>query len=103
MDTEGARPMSDDRQRQQALAAVDTSRQWAARLLAAANHPTMKHEIGLAIEHLDETVRLLNHKDEQHGDATYAIIDMTLEEASARLTAVEQALEKYGPDAMLIG
>ena len=89
---------SELRRNQIASARVDASR-----LMAAANHDTMKQQVRLAERDLTEAEMWLQHDNIDVRPYVLAIVDMLIRLASARLQAVNMGLQTYGPDAMLIG
>lgn len=75
----------------------------ALRQLTRARHTVMKHQISLADRDLEVGLAWLGEKDADSNASILAFVDLTIDLASWRLELVKNALDKYGPNAMLIG
>ena len=75
----------------------------AARLLATAKHQTMQEQVRLASRDLDEGLRWLREDNFDARLPFHRIVDLTIDLANWRLNMVSDALQKYGPDAMVFG
>jgi hypothetical protein len=71
------------------------------RLLALARQEPMKEQVRRANRDLDEAAEWLNKQDVDHRPSILKIADLALGLAAWRLTMVNRALDKYGPDATL--
>lgn len=85
----------------QRLAAIESMQSRATSLLALAMHATMKDEIQLVINDLEEGLRLLHHADER--PMIGMTVDLIVKDARSRLKMIVEALQVDGPDAELKG
>jgi recombinational DNA repair ATPase RecF len=83
--------------REQRLARIVKFHAEAAKLLATAEHATMKHHIGLAICDLNEAQAWLNHKDVETNAELLQIADFIIGLGTERLIIVKKLLEMDGP------
>ena len=87
--------------REARLTVIKTSLVEAERLLCLIRQEPMKEQLRRATRDLEEAAAWLDKRDVDNRPAILKITDLALELARWRLTMVNQALEKYGPDATL--
>jgi hypothetical protein len=75
----------------------------ALRQLTRARRAVMKHQIALASRDLEAGLAWLEEEGADSNALILEFVDLTIELASWRLELVNNALDKYGPDAMLLG
>jgi hypothetical protein len=95
--------MTNTTSRQRLLTDIETQQAEAVRLMTLAEHDTIKEQVRLAIRDLDEALHWLNEKNVDTRPSILRIADLAFGLATWRLTMVKNALDKYGPGAMLIG
>jgi len=75
----------------------------ALRQLTRARRAVMKHQIALASRDLEAGLAWLEEEGADSNALILEFVDLTIKLASWRLELVNNALDKYGPDAMLLG
>ena len=84
----------------QSIRALEAS---ATRLLSTVTQPSMREQVRLATRDLTEARLLMAEPEIDWSRCRLTIVQTTIELARARLSAVSEALAKYGPDAALFG
>jgi len=89
--------------REQRIECANAAFAEADRLNRFARHPTMQQQVVYAMRDLEEATQWLAQENIAARPHILEIADIVIGMAESRLKMIADALNRYGPDAMLIG